>query len=54
MGYTLNTNSNEVLGGDFYGLNVGLGIAIFKGGFLAFLGYIILSLTYLFISLKDF
>lgn len=54
MGYTLNTNSNEVLSGDFYGLNVGLGIAIYKGGFLAFLGYIILSLTYLFISLKDF
>ena len=54
MGYTLNTNSNEVLGGDFYGLNVGLGVAIYKGGFLAFLGYIILSLTYLFISLKNF
>ena len=37
MGYTLNTNSNEVLGGDFYGLNVGLGVAIYKGASLLFL-----------------
>tara|TARA_B100000768_G_scaffold100252_2_gene93326 strand:- start:6512 stop:7825 length:1314 start_codon:yes stop_codon:yes gene_type:complete len=54
LGYSLSTDSNDIFKNNFYGFNVGLGIAIFNGGFLAFIGYSILSLTYVYIAIKTF
>ncbi len=52
MGYTLSTSSDVIFKDNFYGFNVGLGIAIYNGGFLAFIGYVILSLTFIYVALK--
>ena len=54
LGYSLSTNSNDIFKDNFYGFNVGLGITIYNGGFLAFIGYSILSLTYVYIAIKTF
>ena len=52
LGYPLSSSSDEIFKDNFYGFNVGLGIAIYNGGFLSFVGYVILTLTFIFTSIK--
>ena len=52
LGYALSADSNSIFMDGFYGFNVGLGISIYNGGFLSFIGYIMLTLTYVTASLR--
>ena len=52
LGYELSTSSDEIFKNNFYGFNVGLGIAIYNGGFLSFVGYIILTIIFMMASIS--
>ncbi len=52
LGYALSADSNNIFKDGFYGFNVGLGISIYNGGFLSFIGYIMLTLTFVTASLR--